>query len=144
MALQAVLFVSLLAEVSVWDLRYRIIPDRLQAGIALLSVLQFSPENLLGILGAVPYLLVALFCEKEKGIGGGDVKLAGAMGLVLGLSVSLTASCLGLTGFVLYGTATHLWERYHGRDEMLSFPVGPFLAGGAVIAYGMKIGGWIS
>lgn len=144
LALQAVLFVSLLAAVSVWDLRYRIIPDRLQAGIALLSVLRFSPENLLGILGAVPYLLVALFCEKEKGIGGGDVKFAGAMGLVLGLSASLTASCLGLTGFVLYGTAAHLWERHHGRDETLSFPVGPFLAGGAVIAYGMKIGGWIS
>ena len=142
--LQVVLFVSLLAAVSVWDLRYRIIPDRLQAGIALLSVLRFSPENLFGILGAVPYLLVALFCEKEKGIGGGDVKLAGTMGLVLGLPASLTASCLGLTGFVLYGTAAYLWERYHGRDEMLSFPVGPFLAGGAVIAYGMKIGGWIS
>ena len=144
MALQAVLFVSLLAAVSVWDLRYRIIPDRLQAGIALLSVLQLSPENLFGILGAVPYLVVALLCEKEKGIGGGDVKLAGAMGLVLGLSASLTASCLGLTGFVLYGTAAHSWERYHGRDGTLSFPVGPFLAGGAVIAYGMKIGGWIS
>ena len=107
LVLQAVLFVSLLAFVSVWDLRYRIIPDRLQAGIALLSLLQFSPKNLLGILGAAPYLLVALLCEKEKGIGGGDVKLAGAMGLVLGLRASLTASCLGLTGFVLYGAAVH-------------------------------------
>ena len=54
LVLQVVLFVSLLAVVSVWDLRYRIIPDRLQAGIALLSLLQFSPKNLLGILGAAP------------------------------------------------------------------------------------------
>lgn len=143
LVLQAVLFVSLLAFVSVWDLRYRIIPDRLQAGIALLSLLQFSPKNLLGILGAAPYLLVALLCEKEKGIGGGDVKLAGAMGLVLGLRASLTASCLGLTGFVLYGAAVHLWERHHGKEGNLPFPVGPFLAVGAVAAYGMKMGGRI-
>lgn len=94
---------------------------RLQAGIALLSLLQFSPKNLLGILGAAPYLLVALLCEKEKGIGGGDVKLAGAMGLVLGLRASLTASCLGLTGFVLYGAAVHLWERHHGKEGNLPF-----------------------
>ena len=143
LVLQAVLFVSLLAFVSVWDLRYRNIPDRLQAGIALLSLLQFSPKNLLGILGAAPYLLVALLCEKEKGIGGGDVKLAGAMGLVLGLRASLTASCLGLTGFVLYGAAVHLWERHHGKEGTLPFPVGPFLAVGAVAAYGMKMGGRI-
>ena len=143
LVLQVVLFVSLLAVVSVWDLRYRIIPDRLQAGIALLSLLQFSPKNLLGILGAAPYLLVALLCEKEKGIGGGDVKLAGAMGLVLGLPASLTASCLGLAGFVLYGAAVHLWERHHGKERNLPFPVGPFLAVGAVAAYGMKMGGRI-
>lgn len=36
-------------------------------------------------------------------MGGGDIKLAGATGLVLGLPASLTASCLGLTGFVMYG-----------------------------------------
>lgn len=143
LVLQVLLFVSLLAVVSVWDLQYRIIPDRLQAGIALLSLLQFSPQNLLGILGAAPYLLVALLCEKEKGIGGGDVKLAGAMGLVLGLPASLTASCLGLTGFVLYGAAIYLWERHHGKEGNLPFPVGPFLAVGAVAAYGMKMGGWI-
>ena len=40
-------------------------------------------------------------------MGGGDIKLAGATGLVLGLPASLTASCLGLTGFVTV-SYTHL------------------------------------
>ena len=80
-AIQAVLFFSLLIAVSAWDLRYRIIPDRFQAGIALLSFLNFAPRQLFGALGAVPYLIVALFCKREGGIGGGDIKLAGATGL---------------------------------------------------------------
>lgn len=84
-AVQAVFFFSLLIAVSAWDLRYRIIPDRFQAGIALLSFLNFAPRQLFGALGAVPYLIVALFCKREGGIGGGDIKLAGATGLVLGL-----------------------------------------------------------
>lgn len=138
-AVQAVLFFSLLIAVSAWDLRYRIIPDRLQAGIALLSFLTFAPRQLLGVLGAVPYLLVALFCEKERGIGGGDIKLAGATGLVLGLPASLTASCLGLTGFVMYGCLVCLWRRSKGKRKKEAFPVGPFLAGGAAAVYCMRL-----
>ena len=39
-------------------------------GIALLSFLNFAPRQLFGALGAVPYLIVALFCKREGGIGG--------------------------------------------------------------------------
>ena len=142
-AVQAVLFFSLLIAVSAWDLRYRIIPDRFQAGIALLSFLNFAPRQLFGTLGAVPYLIVALFCKKEGGIGGGDIKLAGAIGLVLGLPASLTASCLGLTGFVMYGCMVCLWNRFKGKRDKEAFPVGPFLAGGAAAVYCMRLGGWM-
>lgn len=141
--LQAALFFYLLVLVSVWDIRFRMIPDRIQAGIALLALLDFSPENLLGILGALPYLAVALAVDGREGIGGGDVKLAGAIGLVLGLSASLTASMLGLAGFVLYGTICGLWCRRHGKEGKAVFPVGPFLGAGAACAYWMKMGGWI-
>ena len=142
-AVQAVLFFSLLIAVSAWDLRYRIIPDRFQAGIALLSFLNFAPGQLLGALGAVPYLIVALFCKREGGMGGGDIKLAGATGLVLGLPASLTASCLGLTGFVMYGCMVCLWNRFKGKRDKEAFPVGPFLAGGAAAVYCMRLGGWM-
>ena len=95
-AVQAVLFFSLLIAVSAWDLRYRIIPDRFQAGIALLSFLNFAPGQLLGALGAVPYLIVALFCKREGGMGGGDIKLAAAAGSVMGLYPAVFACVVAL------------------------------------------------
>ena len=90
-------------------------------GLPLLSFLNFAPRQLFGALGAVPYLIVALFCKREGGIGGGDIKLAGATGLVLGLPASLTASCLGLTGFVMYGCMVCLWNRFKGKRDKEAF-----------------------
>ena len=64
-------------------------------------------------------------------------------GLVLGLPASLTASCLGLTGFVMYGCMVCLWNRFKGKRDKEAFPVGPFLAGGAAAVYCMRLGGWM-
>ena len=141
--LQVILFLILLFAVSVCDIQYRKIPDVLQAGIAVLAFLDFSPGHLAGILCMVPYLAVALCCGRDDGIGGGDVKLAGSTGLVLGLPASLTASVIGLLGFILFGTTILLWKRIHGTGACSSFPVGPFLAMGCICAYFMKMGGMI-
>ena len=86
--------------------------------------------------------MVALFC-KEGGIGGGDIKLAAAIGLVLGLPASLTASMLGLAAFIGYGVICSCIRRLHGQKGKNAFPVGPFLAAGSAAAYCMKIGGLI-
>ena len=139
--IQAVLFLLLLLAVSVCDIRTREIPDSLQLGIAGLSLLCFSPENLAGILGAVPYLMTALFFD--NGIGGGDVKLAAATGLVLGLPASLAASLLGLTGFILYAGVCSGIKRLLGKEGKEGYPVGPFLSAGAIAAYLLKNGGTI-
>lgn len=140
---QAVLFLFLLVAVSVCDIKSREIPDRLQAAIALLCLLQFSLWNLAGVLAALPYLLVALAGPGTGGIGGGDIKLAAAIGLVLGLPASLTASLMGLAGFIAFGLACSAIKKLKGRKERAAYPVGPFLASGAAIAYFMKTGGWI-
>lgn len=140
---QAVLFFSLLLAVSVWDLKCRKIPDQLQAGIAALAVLDFSPWNLAGILCMIPYLGTALGRKGENRIGGGDVKLVGSTGLVLGLPAALTASILGLSAFVLYGAGTLAWKRMQGKKRESPLPLGPFLAAGCIIAYFMKMGGQI-
>ena len=132
---QGILFLALLTAVSVWDIRYRKIPDVLQAGIAALVFLDFSPEHLAGILCMVPYLLVALCGKQDDGIGGGDVKL--------GLPASLTASMIGLAGFIVYGTGILAFRRLHGKTENSPFPVGPFLAVGCACAYFMKMGGMV-
>lgn len=137
-SLQAGLFVLLLLLVSIWDLRFRKIPDRLQLAIGALTFLCFSPGNLLGILGAAPYLIVALFFHGMDGMGGGDIKLAAATGMVLGLPASLLSSIIGLGAFTVYSTAYTAIARLHGKRGRIAFPVGPFLALGAVIAYFIK------
>lgn len=140
---QAVLFLLILVAISICDLRSREIPDSLQAALAATTLLCFSPLNLLGVFGALPYLVIALFFGGMAGMGGGDIKLAAATGMVLGLSASLTASMLGLGCFVLYTTLYSAGRRLHGNTEKIGFPVGPFLALGAVAAYFMKMGGLI-
>ena len=141
-ALQAVLFLFLLAAVSACDIKSREIPDSLQAAIALLSLLHFSPWNLAGALTALPYLLVALAWKEPGGIGGGDIKLAASMGTVLGLPASLAASVMGLSAFTVYGLICSCAGRIAGRPGRTAHPAGPFLAAGAAVAYFMKTGGW--
>lgn len=141
--LQAVLFLLLLSAVSYCDLKWRIIPDSLLPAIAALTFLCYSPGNLLGIFGALPYLTIALFFGGMDGMGGGDIKLAAATGAVLGLSASLTASMIGLGGFVFYSTLYTKFKGLHGQKRKIPFPVGPFLAAGSAAAYFMKIGGLI-
>lgn len=142
MALQAVLFFSLLVIVSAWDIKKREIPDSLQAAIALLCLLRFSPWNLAGAFAALPYLLVALAGNGTGGIGGGDIKLAASMGIVLGLPASLAASIMGLSAFTVYGLISSCARRLAGRPGRTAHPVGPFLAAGAAMAYFMETGGW--
>lgn len=143
MVLQAVLFLLLLIAVSVCDIKSRQIPDSLQAAIALLSLLHFSPWNFVGVLTALPYLLVALAGKGTGGIGGGDIKLVAAMGIVLGLPASLTASVIGLSGFIGYGLVCSCVRRFMGRKGRIAYPAGPFLAAGAATAIFLKIGGWM-
>ena len=140
---QAGLFLLLLLAASACDLKRREIPDGLQLAIASLSFLCYAPENLLGVMGALPYLVVALFFHGMDGMGGGDIKLAAATGAVLGLPASLTASIIGLGGFVIYSTLYMKRKGLYGQKGKISFPVGPFLAAGSAAAYFMKIGGLI-
>lgn len=142
---QAGLFVILLLAASVCDLRRREILDWLQLATAATALLCFSPQNLLGILGAMPYLVIALFFNGMDGIGGGDIKLAAATGVVLGLPASLTMSFIGLTSFTIFATVYQAIRQggFRGKAATIGFPVGPFLACGAVVAYFMKMGGMI-
>lgn len=141
--MQAGLFFLLMLFVSVWDLCVREIPDRLQLAIAALTFLYFSPVNLLGVLGAVPYFVVALFFHEMDGMGGGDIKLTAATGAVLGLPMSLLSSVIGLGTFIVYSTVYMAVVRLRGRKGRIAFPVGPFLALGAAVAYFIKNGGRI-
>jgi len=130
--LQGGLFITLLLAASLWDLSKRIIPDSLCLCIALTGLITFEPVKLSGILAAVPFLLAALIWG---GMGGGDIKLMAAAGLVLGFHKSMAAMVIGLTALLAFHTISILIQRLRGRDAPRTYPLVPFLSLGCLAAY---------
>ena len=140
---QAVLFSFLLMAASVWDLRKRIIPDSICLLIALTGLIDFSPVKFLGILAALP-LLIAALC-KPDGIGGGDIKLTAAAGIVLGFWGCTAGLILGLTAslffYLLNQTIRRLRKLEPQRAAQASLPMAPFLSLGFLAVTILNIGG---
>lgn len=130
--LQAVFFVALLCSASLTDFRKRIVPDWICLGIASIAIIGFTPEKLLGILIALPFLLAAVFFG---GMGGGDIKLMAACGLVLGLSKGLLAAMAGLSLLLLYASIYRIVCKAQRREAKKAFPLAPFLSAGCLLAY---------
>ena len=143
--LQAVLFFCLLLAASVWDLRKRIIPDSICLLIALTGLIDFSPVNLLGVLAALPLLLAALY--KPEGIGGGDIKLTAAAGMVLGFGGCTSGLLLGLTASLFFYLINQLVRRLRKLEpqkaSQASLPMAPFLSLGFLAVTISKILGGI-
>lgn len=132
------IFVALLLAASVIDIRKRIIPDEICILIALTGLIFFEPVKLLGILAALPFLLAALFWG---GMGGGDIKLMAASGIVLGITGGIMASIIGLTAMLLFYAVYSTIQRLCKRECQKAFPLAPFLSIGYIAIYFMNIGG---
>jgi leader peptidase (prepilin peptidase)/N-methyltransferase len=120
---------------SVIDLQHRIVPNRIvlpAAAIALVAhtLIEPSPEWLLGALGASGFLFVAALAY-PKGLGMGDVKLALLLGAVLGASVSV-ALFLGFVASLV--PAVVLFARHGVAARKMGVPLVPFLALGSLVA----------
>jgi leader peptidase (prepilin peptidase) / N-methyltransferase len=134
----SVALVLIVVPAALIDLEYRIIPNRLTAigavlALALGLALEPSgePGRLLAGLAAGGLLLLAALAY-PGGMGMGDVKLAGVMGLFLGAAVA-PAILVGLLAGVLLGAL--VVARKGVRDgRRTAVPFGPFLALGAVFA----------
>lgn len=128
--LQTVLFSFLLMAASVWDFRKRIIPDSICILIVLTGLIDFSPVKLLGILAALP-LLIAALC-KPGSIGGGDIKLTAAAGVVLGFWGCMTGLILGLMASLVFYLAAQAIRRLRKLEPQkaaqASLPMAPFLS----------------
>lgn len=132
------LAVFVLVPVALIDLEHHIIPNAITAPAALLalglgSALDPSGELSRLIAGAAAgggFLIVALI--SPRGMGMGDVKLAGLLGLILGAEVAPALAIALVTG-VLIGIVL-LARRAPGERRAAGVPFGPFLALGGLSA----------
>ncbi len=132
------LFVSMLVIITVSDIAYMLIPDKvlLPFAVVLLAMRFAVPldpwwDSLLG--AAVGFSVLLLIAVLSKGgMGGGDIKLFFVIGLVLGTAGTLLtlflASFIGtIAGIIL------LRARKQGRKTPI--PFGPSIAAAAVLVY---------
>ncbi|HEY2283633.1 MAG TPA: prepilin peptidase [Solirubrobacteraceae bacterium] len=120
------------------DLEHRIIPNRLTLlGAVLALVLGTAldpagePERLIAGAAAGGFLLLAALAY-PGGMGMGDVKLAGVMGLFLGRAVA-PAILIALLAGVICG-ALIIARKGAQAGRKTAVPFGPFLALGAIVA----------
>ncbi len=133
-----VALVLVLVPAALIDLEHRIIPNRLTgAGAAIALALGTAldpagePTRLIAGAAAGGFLLVAALAY-PGGMGMGDVKLAGVMGLFLGAAVA-PALLIALLSGVVVGAGI-IARRGARAGRKTAVPFGPFLALGGIVA----------
>lgn len=136
---------SVLIVVAVTDFRTYEIPFGCNIIIGILGILRILLDlqhwyhYVIGFFTVSGLFLLVYFITKGNGIGGGDIKLMAASGLLLGWQNIILALMLGsIAGSVIHLTLMKL----KGRGRVLAF--GPYLALGIFISmlYGNEIISW--
>lgn len=132
-------FISMLIIVIISDYKYMIIPDEVLLTFGLIiiveiffisgfSVLLNSIINaFLAFLVMFALKLLGDFIFKKESMGGGDIKLLGIFGLVLGLPLSIVSIFLAS----LIGLPISLFMLKNNPEHII--PFGPFLSSAAII-----------
>jgi leader peptidase (prepilin peptidase)/N-methyltransferase len=130
-------FAAMLIAVADIDLEHRIVPNRILAPMAVWAIGASAivqtgklPELAIAGAAAFTFLLIAAVAY-PAGMGMGDVKLAGVMGLYLGLSVAPALLIAFLAGSVV-GVA--ILVRHGAGARKRGVPFAPFLALGGLAA----------
>jgi prepilin signal peptidase PulO-like enzyme (type II secretory pathway) len=90
----------------------------------------YGPLGAALVAGGVFYAIAAL--SKGRAMGGGDIKLVFAMGLLVGLKGTAVAMLLAFNSAAIVGVALIGLKLKHRRDHI---PFGPFLVAGTIVAY---------
>ena len=134
----ALLFISLLVIITVSDLAYMLIPDKILVFFGALLILAriVSPLNpwwdsIIGaFLGFGILLLIAIL--SKGGMGGGDIKLFFVIGLVLGMIPTLLTLFLAAGIGVIVGLVQ---LKLMNKGRKTPVPFGPSISIAAVIVY---------
>lgn len=127
-------WIAVLLVLAVLDVRTRVLPNRLVYPaliLALISPLLDSRWAWDGVVGAlaVSGLFLALHLARPGSVGGGDVKMAGLVGAIVGPAGALTAILVT----TLTGCGMALAAASVGRRGRLAY--GPFLALGGAFSF---------
>ncbi len=130
--------VGILVPIALIDLDHQIIPNKITAPAAVLAVAiglaldpSGVPEQLIAGAGAAAFLLVFVFAY-PRGMGMGDVKLAGVLGLFLGRAVGVAIFVAVVAGTLVGAAVMARLGVQRGRKTRV--PFGPFLALGGIVA----------
>ena len=146
------IFIATLLVITFIDIDHQIIPDMITLpGIPICFVASFALpqityiESIMGILigGGSLFMVAWLYhlLTKKEGMGGGDIKLLGMMGAIIGwkgvLFTIFVASAVGTVSGMLIMLKTR-------KSMKLAVPFGPFLAIGCIayIFFGPQLIVW--
>lgn len=126
---------SALIVLSVIDFRTYEIPFGINVFIFMLGIIGTAAdytnwlEHTLGFVVVSSFLYILVLVTKGRAMGGGDVKLMAAAGLLIGLKNSILALILGC----IVGSIIHIARmKIQKKDHVLAF--GPYLSVGIFIA----------
>ncbi len=132
-----VVLILMVVPAALIDLEYRIIPNRITGLGAVLALVigtaldpSGEPTRLIAGAAAGGFLLLAALAY-PGGMGMGDVKFAGMMGLFLGVAVA-PAIAIALIAGVVTG-AVIIARKGAEAGRKTAVPFGPFLALGAIV-----------
>lgn len=139
------LLASALLTLSVIDFRTYEIPLGINIFILALGLIRVATDYsgwldyLIGLFSVSAFLAIIYYVTKGRGIGGGDVKLMAACGLVLGWKLIILAFFIGC----ILGAVIHVARmKISGESHVLA--MGPYLSAGVFIAmlWGSRMLDW--
>lgn len=145
----SITFISMLIIITVSDLAYMLIPDKILFFFAIMFIIErifipFQPwwSSLLGsVIGFCLLLFIAVV--SKGGMGGGDIKLFALLGFVLGWKLVLLAFFMSTLFGSIFGLIGLILKKIERGKPM---PFGPYIAIGSIVAYfwGEAIINWYS
>lgn len=136
---------SILVAIAVIDFRTMIIPPMLNYMIGFLGIIRMIIDYrhfanyMIGFLSVSLFLLILYMISHGKWIGGGDIKLMAATGLLIGWKLNILAFFLGC----IYGSVIHILRmKISHKGHVLA--LGPYLAAGVMTAvlFGDRLISW--
>jgi len=133
---KGVILSLILLYAAVQDYSIRECDDALWVMILILSLVGFDSRNIISMLlgGAaifVPQMIVVI-ASRRGSIGGADIKISTAAGILLGFHRGVIGYAAGLTVAVIIMT---IYGKVKKKDKSEPFPLMPFLSAGFMLGY---------